>query len=273
MKLGWKLLLIPPVLVIYGLIFRTQEKMFQGIEVDLQPLPGYRYILAISGYLHQIVAEISFVETAVFLGGVKAGTEPSTYSVTLAHNYQQITKIYPEFIDPYFYSQSYLAGVNNEATNAVNEILSTGMLAHPENLVLPFFQGFNFFRYLDEPLQASKIFTVASMLPNAPPMFSHLAAILSAEGGQLEASIHSLRAMIQSADDETVKRRYHEEMEMFQQAYIVQQAVWKYSNEKQSYPKTLDQLVPNYIEKLPDFGNVFNLTWKPPTVGLKRPDR
>lgn len=268
---AWKGLVLFPVLLLYGMVFRIQESFFQNVGNELQPLPGYRFLQVTAGYLQQLVAEVSFVKTAVFLGGVKAGVPETTYSTVLAHNYLQITRLYPSFTDPYFYTQSYLAGVSEEATRWANEILANGRTAYPENLIFPFFQAFNNFRYLDEPAKASQIFAEASKLPGAPPMFEHLAVILAAEGGQLEAAMISLQALIRGEEDEYVRFRYQEELAMFQDAYRVQVAVMAYHNEKNRYPEELGELVPHYLEVLPDFGRAFILTYNPPIVGLKRP--
>ena len=54
-------------------------------------------------------------------------------------------------------------------------------------------------------------------------------------------------------------------------AFSVQKAVNAFQVERMRTPTTLDELVPDYLPALPDFGRAFELTWKPPVVGLKRP--
>jgi len=270
MRLAGDLLFIPLVGV-YCLFFLVQENLFKEKNVTLQPVPVASFLRATTGYLHQLTAEILFVQSAVFLGGVKPGTDPKTYAPVLAHNYRQITTLYPQFNDPYYYVQSYLTSVAPEFAQAANDILATGRTAYPKNLIYPFFQGFNLFRYLDEPLKAAEVFRQASRLPEAPPMFGHLAVILAAQGGQLQAAIISLQAMLKSTDDEGVKRRYQQEMDMFRQAIKVQHAVNNFFTRHQRYPVALDELVPAFLPTLPSFGQMFELTWNPPNVGLKRP--
>jgi len=272
MKRGAAFLLLPA-LAVYCMAFLAQEKLFKELAPHLQPLPSAQFLKATTGYLHQLVAEISFIQSGVFLGGVKPGTEPQSYAPALAHNYRQITSLYPAFNDPYYYSQSYLASVSPEFARSANDILATGRKAYPENLIYPFFQGFNFFSYLDEPLEAAKVFQEASLLPKAPSMFAHLASILSAVGGQLEAGIISLQVMLRSTDDEAVKNHYQEEIAMFKKALNVQKAAEAFYAAHQHYPDSLNELVPEFIDALPSFGQSFVLTWKAPVVGLKRPDR
>lgn len=266
-------LLILPVCIVYALVFLLQERLFQGTVVQLAPVPTAQFLRATTGYLKQLVAVTLFVQSGVFLGGVPAGTDPKSYAPVLAHNYRQITQLYPEFQDPYYYAQSYLADVGPEFARAANDILATGRSADPDNLIYPFFQGTNHFRHLDEPLQAAGVFRDASLLPEAPPMFAHLAVILSAEGGMLEASIFSLMALINSTDDKVVKQRYQEEMEMFKAALSVQKATNAFQVERLRSPTSLDELVPDYLPALPNFGQAFELTWNPPVVGLRRPSQ
>ena len=263
--------LILPVCIGYALVFLLQERLFQGAAVQLAPVPTAQFLRATSGYLKQLVAETLFVQSAVFLGGLPAKTDPTSYTPVLAHNYRQITALYPEFQDPYYYAQAYLAEVGPEYARAANDILATGRGGDPDNLIYPFFQGYNYFRHLDEPIQAAGVFREASLLPEAPPMFAHLAVILSAEGGMLEASILSLMALVNSTDDKVVKQRYQEELDIFKAALSVQKAVNAFQVERMRTPTTLDELVPDYLPALPNFGQAFELTWKPPVVGLKRP--
>jgi len=234
-------------------------------------VPAAAFLRATTGYLRQLTSEILFVQSAVFLGGVKPGTDHTTYAPVLAHNYRQITDLYPQFIDPYYFAQGYLPHVSPELAQATNDILVTARKAHPTDLIFPFYQGFNLFRYLDEPLQAAEVFRQASLLPEAPPMFSRLAAILAAQGGQLQAAIISLQVMVKTTDDEAVKKRCYDEINMFRQALKVQKAVNDFVAAHQRYPGSLDELVPAFIPALPTFGEAFVLTWNPPNVGLKRP--
>ncbi len=268
------LLILPLVLATYIGAFMIQERLFRGVVMELRPVPSSRFLQATAGYFKQLAAEVIFVQSGVFLGGIdQAKAKPVEYAPTLTHNYRQVTALYPEFQDPYYYTQAYLADVGPEYTRAANEILANGRKAHPESFIFPFFQGYNHFSYLDEPLEAAAIFREVSLQPKAPPMFAHLAVILSAEGGMLEASIISLMVLIKSTEDEAVKQHYQEEVAMFKSALAVQKAVNAFQVARIRTPATLDELVPEFLPALPTFGQAFELTWKPPVVGLKRPSR
>lgn len=261
-----------PLLALFIGAFLIQDRAFTSRPVSLQALPPYPAIKAATGYLYRVTAEIFFVQSAVFIGGLKPGVDHHAYAPTLAHNYLQTAALYPKFTDVYYYAQAHLPHIGTDLAETTNEIHEIGKNANEQNLIIHFFQGFNSFRYLENPLLASEIFQEASKLPEAPPLFSRLAIILAAEGGQLEAAIISLKALLNDpkADDAT-KHRYFEELVMFTDALTVQEAVKKFKTQKGTYPQALEQLVPEYIPALPTFGTAFVLTWKAPNVGLKRP--
>lgn len=259
------------VMAAYCLAFLAQERIFQDRPDVLRPAPSAAFLRAATGYFKQLTSEILFVQSAVFIGGIPPKTDPNTYAPALAHNYRQITSLYPQFLDTYYYAQAHLPDVAPEFARATNGILATAREAHPADLIFPFFQGFNLFRYLDAPLEAAEVFRQASLLPEAPLMFSSLAAILAAQGGQLQAAVLSLQIMVKTTDDEGVKKRCYDEINMFRQALRVQKAANDFFAAHHRYPGTLDELVPGFIPALPTFGDAFVLTWNPPNVGLKRP--
>lgn len=269
---GAKFLFIIPLIVAYILINLVQHKQLKKEEITLELIPHAALLKAATGYLHQLSAEVFFVNSTIFLGGIKPGSDPEIYAPVLAHNYKQIVDLYPQFEDPYYYTQAYLAYVAPKFTYLANEILEVGSKTYPKNHIYPFFIGYNLFGYLEEPLKAAEVFREASKIEGAPPMFGHFEIILTAEGGQLEAAILSLKVLLRNPlEEDSVKNRYFEELIMFQDALKVQKAVEAFYHEKSHYPEKLEDLVPGYIIALPSFGNAFDITWNPPVVGLKRP--
>lgn len=257
--------------VVYVLFFLAQERAFEQEYTTLKIIPSAPLMRVLTGYGRQLAAETAFVQTSVFLGGVPPATDPLTYAPVLTHNYKVIAQLYPAFSDTYYYAQSYLAGVDVASTRAVNEILDYGRGAKPDSFTYPFFQGFNCFSYLGEPAKAATIFREASQIPNAPPNFAHLAVLLQAEGGELEASVYGLEVLMRTTSDRHRRELYAEEIRMFKQALEVQKAVGVFLMHNQRYPQTLEELIPLYIPALPDFDGIFDLTWNAPNVGLKRP--
>ena len=258
-------------ILIYGLAFLILDHTFQNRNVQLQPVLPAKLQQVASGYLSQIVSEILFIKTSVFLGGVKPGIPATSYAEPLANNFEVMTSLYPEFIDPYFFSQSFLAPISQESARRANTILNTGIKTFPDNFMFRFFYAFNYYRYLNEPLKAAKAFEDAAALPDAPPMFGHLAALFSAEGGNITAGLVTLKTMLAAEQNEGVRERYQQEIETFEKALTVERAVSSYTKKHHTPPEKLADLVPEYFEQLPEIQNNFILIYEPPLLRLERP--
>jgi hypothetical protein len=126
---------------------------------------------------------------------------------------------------------------------------------------------------MNEPLKGAEAFTEAAKLPKAPPMFGHLAALLSAQGGNIAAGLISLKVMLAGEKDEVVRKRYEEEIVIFEQALQVQKALNAYAGRYGNIPAELEQLIPEFLLELPEIKDSFVLSYDPPNLHLKRPER
>ncbi|MHB8150308.1 MAG: hypothetical protein ACYDIB_09105 [Desulfobulbia bacterium] len=254
----------------YGVLFSLQDARFSESSQQLaHPLPPAIQKIAL-GYLRQLGGEMQFIKASVFYGGVKPGRDPLEYTEPLAQHFIAAATLHPQFIDTYFLCQATLPDVNSEYARYANTVLARGMTALPDNYVLPFFAGFNHFYYLNEPLEAARLFHLAAKRPNGPPVLEHLANILSAEGGNIYAALIGLRGMYASEKDERVKKRYAEEIAAFEKAVTVLNAVQRHEKMTGTPPAALNDLVPEYLPAIPDIGPVFTLEWKPPHLQVVR---
>ncbi|MBU4408454.1 MAG: hypothetical protein KJ772_07125 [Proteobacteria bacterium] len=257
-------------LFFYGAFFTLQETRFsEGNQHLSHPLPPAIQKIAL-GYLRQLGGEIQFIKASVFYGGVKPGRDPLEYADPIAQHFTAAATLHPHFIDTYFLCQAILPHINKDYTRYANTVLARGMTALPDNFVLPFFAGFNHFYYLDEPLEAARLFYLAAAKPNGPPVLEHLANILSAEGGNIYAALIGLRGMYASEKDEQIKMRYAEEIAAFEKAVTVLEAIRRHEKMKGTPPAALTDLVPDYLPAIPDIGPIFTLEWKPPHLGVVR---
>lgn len=257
----------------YGLLFTIQEKQVLEKEAVLKPALPVNFYRIVAGYTRQLAAEMLFVRSSVFLGGIKPGTPSDRYEAALANNFKIMTELYPRFRDPYYFTNSFLSPISSESAAKAAKIFETGITAYPEYLILHFFYATNFFLFMDKPLKAAKAFSEAATIPNAPPIFGHLAALLSAQGGDITAGLISLRAMLSSEKNEIVRQRYEEEIVIFEKALNVQKALQAYVKDNGNAPDSLSQLVPEYLEALPVIKDSFVLEYTPPNLSLKRPSR
>ena len=265
-----KLPLFPLLLFCYGALFSLQESRFSESSQQLShPLPPAIQKIAL-GYLRQLGGEMQFIKASVFYGGVKPGRDPLEYAEPLAQHFTAAATLHPHFIDTYFLCQAILPYINKDYARHTNSVLAQGMTALPDNIVLPFFAGFNHFYHLDEPLEAARLFHLAATKPNAPPILEHLANILSAEGGNIYAALIGLRGMYASEKDEQIKMRYAEEIAAFEKAVTVLNAIQRHEKMNGTPPAALNDLVPEYLPAIPDIGPIFTLEWKPPHLGVVR---
>lgn len=255
----------------YGLLFLLQERAFKATHANLKPVPPVQLLRVATGYGRQLAAEVIFVQASVFVGGLHEDLDPQGNAPVLAYNYLTTAQLYPEFRDTYYHAQSFLAGLDEGNTRKTNEILAIARKNDRNNFLYPFFQGFNCFSYLHDLKQAVAIFSETSLIPDAPPFFEHMAILLRAEGGELEAGLASLQILVQTTDDQERRKKYEEEIGMFNQALVVQKAVNDFFARHQRYPAKLEELVPSYLTELPDFHGVFELGWQAPNVELHRP--
>jgi hypothetical protein len=266
-------LLLTGLILSYGFIFSVQEQKAQDRDISLEIALPVNFHKIAAGYLKQLAAEMLFIKTSVFLGGIKPGTPEASYADALGNNFAVMTSLYPRFIDPYYFCQAFLTPISPEAAARASTIFETGIAAHPDDLVLRFFYGTNFFLSMNEPLKGAEAFTEAAKLPKAPLLFAHLAALLSAKGGDIAAGLISLQTMLASEKDEVVRTRYQQEIVIFEQALNVQTALNAYAGKYGNAPKTLEQLVPEFLPQLPEIKDSFILVYDPPTLRLQRPDR
>ena len=257
--------------ILYGFTFISQEQQAQSKDISLEfDLPPNFYTIA-SGYLKQLVAEMLFIKTSAFLGGRRAGAPPETYENALGNNFMVMTSLYPGFIDPYYFCQAYLPYISQEAAERTNTVLETGIAAYPRNFVLQFFHATNFILYMNEPQQSAKSFAETAAIPGAPPYFGHLAAVFSAQGGDLIAGLISLNTLLAAEKDEAVRTEYKKEIAIFEQAIQVNTALIAYQKKYNAPPDELKQLIPEFIQAIPDIKDTFVLVYSPPTLRLERP--
>lgn len=255
-------------LVLYLVVWGVQKNKARWTDYYLSPaLPAS--VMAISvGYAKHLAAFSLFVKVAIFAGGPLRGVDKMSYADAMALNFDVMTKLYPEFIDPYHYCQSFLAPISGEHAGVANTIIQRGVTTHPDLLYLPFFQGFNYYYYMNQPVKAAEVFYSLSKKPNAPSSFAHLAGTLLARGGNIRAGRAMLQAMFEAEQDKNVKERYRKSIENFDNALKVQSALDNYRHDYGKEAPSLEHLIPRYIAEIPRLKNDFKLVWEPPLLRL-----
>jgi hypothetical protein len=165
-------LVLTCLVVLYVFFFTVQEQKTQTLDISLElALPVSFYKIS-AGYIKQLAAEMLFIRTSVFLGGVRPDTPPKSYADALGNNFEVMTQLYPRFIDPYYFCNSFLPPISPESAAKASTIFETGITAYPDDLILRFFYGTNFFLSMNEPLRGATAFAEAAKLPKIQGSFS-----------------------------------------------------------------------------------------------------
>jgi hypothetical protein len=259
------------VLLLYLAVWWQQKGKSEWSDYYLSPAPPAAALKIASGYARQLTAFSLFVKVAIFSGGPLKGVDKMSYADNLAQNFDVMTSLYPEFIDSYHYCQSYLASISPEYARQSNKILERAVAEHPDTMYFPFFQAFNYFYYMDEPVKAAEVLFSLSKNPKAPPWFAHFAGTLMARGGNLVAGRGMIQTMLKTEKDEYIKKRYRRQIENFNKAIKVQEALDRYRDEQGRDADSLQDIIPGYLAVLPKLEDNFTLTWKPPLLHLEQP--
>ena len=266
-----KRVVVVVLLLLYLLVWNAQGNKGKWADYYLSPAMPAPILQIASGFAHQMAGFGLFVKVAIFSGGPLRGVDKMSYAPALAQNFDVMAELYPDFIDIYYYGQSFLAPISPQYAKRANALMDHGIVEYPDYLYFPFFKAFNYLYYLDQPTKAAEIFFDLSKRPDAPSWFGHLAGTLMGRGGNLIAGRAMLQAMHKAEQDDFMKKRYQTSIENFDRAIEVQKALDRYRQEHGVDAATLDDLVPEYLEALPQFDAGFALAWEPPLLRLDRP--
>ena len=249
-------------------LFLSQEH-----HIDTQPktlaksLPTVMYKV-LFGYLKHVSAEYEFIRTSIFIGDRESSLANNVES--LAYNYEVMTSLYPQFIDPYYFCQATIPHIAPEYAQKASDILMHGYKYYPDQLILPFFASFNYFYHMHNNKVAAEILLELSQKEGAPSWFGHFAATLSAKDGDLRGGLFALQVMAQSTEGEE-QARYQQNIVYFSNALQVSEATKTYMNKYNRAPNDLNDLIPEFLDALPDVGQNFRLEWDGERVTLQRP--
>jgi len=263
-------IILPMLIVAYCLLFVAQDKRGGIGSTNLSPALPVRMLDVLGhSYLNQLIAESLFIKTAVYYGGLNKRMDEGNLEM-MGQHFTAMSQLHPKLLDIYYRSEAVLAHRGSTYTRMANRILENGRSALPEQVTLPFFEGFNYFQYLNSPIRAAEILRSASSLPRSPKWIGHLASMLMARGGNIRTGLIWLKGMLAVSQDEGEKERYRKDILEFEKAMHVQQALDRYAHRLGKYPDSLTVLLPVYLDVLPTWEHGYMLEYKPPKLFLRR---
>jgi len=256
------------VLGIYVQLFFAQEQQQSVKEVRLMPtMPTQVFQILGHTYMQQMLADILFIKVAVFYGG---GHKIEDSVDEMANHFLTMNTLNPKMIDFYYRTEAALADKGDDYVRTVNQILEKGREALSHQVAIPYFEGFNYYYYLDEPVKAAELLRLASTYDKKYQWLGHLASTLLAKGGSIRAGLAWLKGMYASMEDGEEKERYAADIQEFEKAMVVQAALERYAIKSGGvYPEKLSDLVPEELHMLPKFSEWFYLDYQPPQLFLK----
>jgi len=265
-----RFIILPILLVVYGFLFTAQEQYVSIVQQNISPPLPTRVLDALGhNYLKQFIAEALFIKTAVYHGGLNKHMDDENLEI-VGQYFVAMSQLHPRLLDIYYHTESTLAHRGNTYVHTANEILERGRKALPEQVTLPFFEGFNYFHYLQNPVKAAEILRSAASIPGSPQWIGHLASILMAHGGNIRTGLVWLKGMYATTQDEDEKMRYKKDIVAFEKALQVQLALDHYVRRIGKYPSSLMALVPVDLDRLPVWKKNYYFEYQPPKLFLRR---
>ncbi len=265
-KQYWGLLFI---LLVYLNIFSATDQVKPATPESYSPSLPVEIQQILSGYLYQLDAERLIIKLKVFLGGLPENSSSDPYLESINDDFIIACKLNPLFLDTYYIAESALAWTAPTGTAFANAILKYGIEKRPDQWIIPFFMAFNYFYLLKEPINAISPLQLA-VVRGGPKWLSHLIIVLSANGGDIRAALLGLKVMLASEDDPLKRKKYLAEIDVFNKAIFVLDAIQQFKSVKGHYPITLDELIPDFLKALPETGGMYEYRYQPPRLSLVR---
>ncbi len=264
-------LALPAALAVYFGALSLQAHDRRSHWRPLDPPPPAQLMEVFSfGYLRQLWAEVLFARTAVQYGGEPSTRLSDAELEAYLRYFRAITALHPQLIDAYYRCEAILAWESPRYVMAANRILERGEASLPKEVVLPFFRGFNLFKRLHDIPAAARAFRKAAETPGAPAWIGHLASVLMGEGGDIRGGLIMLQGMLATAESEKEKQRIKEEIAIYRKALKVQLAIEAYRKRNGRWPLSLQELVPDFLPRIPQLEKGYVIRYRPPRLRLER---
>lgn len=239
------LALLAALIAAYIAIFPTIEVYSKNRlgERDVRYIPPKEILELSTLEFKALAADLLFFEGLTFVGGRKSGdNDPDTwewlYKILDASSY-----LNPHNVDPYFIAQGFLTW-EGRMFKETNELLNRGLTYRTNDWRLPFFIGFNYYFFLDQPEKGAQYLEMAARLPESPrATLLILASRLYTMSARTELAIAIVKDDYERTRDEALRKIYKNRLKSLQARFKIEQAVEAYEKRYKQKPASLAVLL------------------------------
>jgi tetratricopeptide (TPR) repeat protein len=187
-------------------------------------------------------SDILFFDAVVFMGskkGLWSRQERDWFHAMLDVS----SALNPHSRDPYYLAQSFLTW-EMKMYDEANRLLMRATSSRASEWIFPFFIGFNYFYFLDDPGTGAEYLNQAADKEDSPKeVLTILASRLYYRSGRTEIAITMLKDSLQHTSDTVVRRVYEKRLKALEGVYTIEKAITAYEKALFRKPRSVQDLV------------------------------
>lgn len=220
-------------------------------EKDVRYIPKNELIDLSVLEFRTLAADIFFLNGLTFVGGHTGVVDPGEWE-WLYKTLDASSYLNPYNIDPYFLAQGALTwfGKLYPETNA---LLERGLAFRKKDWRIPFFIGFNYYYFLEEPEKGAHYIAMAAETPDSPKTsLVILSSRLYSQSQRTELAIAIVKDDYEKEREENLRSMYKNRLESLQNRMKIEKAVEAYEKHNKRKPLSLNVLVSKkYLNEIP----------------------
>ena len=218
---------------------------------QLTYLPSGEYLRMASLGYRELAADLLWLQAIQVMGEKKLSEEEGQW---LYHAVDLITTLDPKFVRAYE-AGSHALCILVLMPEESNRLLEKGMKHNPQEWILPFLLGINYYFELGDDEKAAEAMAKAARLPGAPERLVNLAAKLFVSAKSPQQAVELLAKVYEETSDENVRKMVEvrlKESIVERDLQILEEAIRRYQVNYTHRPERLEDLVgPGLLRELP----------------------
>lgn len=214
-------------------------------------LPSGEFLRMASLGYRELAADLLWLQVIQVMGEKKLTAEAGRW---LYEALDRITTIDPKFVRAYE-AGSHALCILVVMPEESNRLLEKGIQHNPQEWMLPFLLGINYFFELKDDVKAAEAMAKAARLPGAPERLMSLAAKLFVTGKSPQHAVDLLVKAYEEASDDNVRKMLEARLKesiVERDIHILEEAVSRYQGAHARRPAQLGDLVEaGLLQRLP----------------------